>query len=67
MLHTRYAKERLRTMYKQDPTILAIYNNLRADAAAAKANASNAEEAKAATPNARTEASSNAAASSTTQ
>ena len=26
-LHTRYAKERLRTMYKQDPSILAIYSN----------------------------------------
>ena len=25
-LYTRYPKERLRTMYKQDPTILAIYN-----------------------------------------
>lgn len=25
-LHTRYPKERLRTMYKQDQTILAIYN-----------------------------------------
>ena len=24
-LHTRYPKERLRTMYKQDPTILSIY------------------------------------------
>ena len=24
-LHTRYPKERLRTMYKQDPSILAIY------------------------------------------
>ena len=63
-LHTRYPKERLRTMYKQDPTILAIYNNLRSDAAAAKA--STAEEAKT-TPSTRTEASSNAAASSTTQ
>ena len=26
-LHTRYPKERLRTMYKQDPSILAIYTN----------------------------------------
>lgn len=65
-LHTRYPKERLRTMYKQDPTILAIYNNLRSDAAAAKSTSAT-EEAKTATPSARTEASSNAAASSTTQ
>ena len=26
-LYTRYPKERLRTMYKQDPSILAIYSN----------------------------------------
>lgn len=26
-LHTRYPKERLRTMYKQDPSILSIYSN----------------------------------------
>ena len=39
-LYTRYPKERLRTMYKQDPSILAIYknrpNSTNANAAAAR-------------------------------
>ena|ERR1712223_1268557 len=61
-LHTRYPKERLRTMYKQDPTILAIYNN-RANNASASTSAATTTASSAA---AATDSSSNAAASSTT-
>lgn len=38
-LHTRYPKERLRTMYKQDPGILSIYSNKAGATAAAAAAA----------------------------
>ena len=60
-LHTRYPKERLRTMYKQDPTILAIYNN-RANNAAASTSSSSATTASSTA--AATETSSSAAAAS---